>query len=187
MKTSLFVVAMISWISFAAAAQVGSNPPEGEQQQIVVNDASKLLAALTELTALHDSDIGNKCGKVLYDFGDSDARGSMIADMNILKSFMGNVQEEARLLQTAAEAKNGGPLKTIPAVLDKDGKLVTPEQLSPIQIELNDKINKLTLTNRPIAKLFRVKMKDLNVGTKEHQNPIAGSTISYAAPIIDFK
>jgi hypothetical protein len=185
-KVAVFTIGLLFSGGVVSAAQVSDNPPQGDQQMIVVNDASKLLAALTELTSLHDGDIGNKCGKVLYDFGDSDARGSMIADMNILKNFMANVQEEARQLQSAEEQKNGGPLKTIPAVLDKDGKVVTQEQLSPAQIELNDKISKLTFVKRPIAKLFRIKMKDLNVGTKEHQNAISGDTVSNAEPVVDF-
>ena len=186
------VVAFFILASAAGAAPTSDNPPAAQTEQIQVRKAIALANAIAAVTGLHEEIVGQGANQrsVMMPYNlSADTRWSLTDDLSALNAMIETAQKVQKQLVADAEAKApddakdaAGHLKAKKdAVLDAAGKVVVDAVASPEQTALNDELQKIMDSERPVAKLFHVKRADLKLA----DNPIPGLTLDALKPIID--
>jgi len=168
-----------------AAEKTNSLPPPDVTETISVTKAIEMRNALQFLLGIHDTIVGQGSGQKIiqspYDFN-TDALWALIDDKNFIAKFLDTAEEARKALISEAEAKNGGPLQPkAAAVYDANGNMTRAEVPSEAQTALTAKVQELFGSERPITKLFHVKLGDLNL----KDNRIPGDTLESLVRIID--
>jgi hypothetical protein len=188
MKTFSMMVCVIAMVTTAFAAETppdGKSPAPANQETIVVSKAIALRNAIAVVTGFHDEIVGQgasaKAIQMPYDLS-ADTRWALNDDANALDVLIKNAQSIQKTLTDEAETKNGGPLKMKKEpTFNSNGDITSQGELSDMQVSLNKKIQDLLDSDKPVAKLFRIKRGDLKLGV----NAIPGSALSGLSPIID--
>jgi hypothetical protein len=188
----LSAVAIFALLGFAAAlsrpalaAQVSDNPPTGQTEIIQISKAVALANSIAAVTGLHDEVVGQGASAHAVSMPyaiSAETRWALTDDLGALNAVIEQAQKKQKATVDAAEKLNGGPLKPkTPAVLNANGVVITPAELSDAQIALNADLQKLADSEVSVAKLFHIKRGDL----KLNDNPIPGMTLDAMRPIID--
>jgi len=160
--------------AIAALLMFGANSRGAEKsdtpaatEMIVVSKAADLLNALNALGG-HEESFGQGANQrvimVPYTLS-ADTLWAVADDITALRKVVVTYQETVKALTDQAAAKNGGKLSEDPAVAKA----------------LADQIQKLFDSERPVAKLFRIKRGDLKLG----ENKIPPAVLSSLGPILD--
>jgi hypothetical protein len=188
MRIVTVIVALLALAPAAAlAAEKTKTPPPLDTETIVVSRAVELLNALSFVAGYHDRVVGEKIVSVPFDLGatpdrGADVRWALTDDISALRKVVTTAQDIQKQLTQTAEAKAGvGPLQPRAAVTDAKGNVTEPARLSEAQVELNEQIQKLLDSERPVDRLFRIKREDLKVGVNQFPGPI----LSALEPILD--
>ena len=189
------ILAAALFASTAMAAPQSATPADTET--IVVSKAYDLLNALNAIGVQHEELVGQgptqKVIAMPYYFS-ADTLWAIADNVTALRKVATTFEETRRQMQLAAEAKNGGALNpSKDAAMDANGNIAKPEVPSPEQRALAEAIQKLFESERPVAKLFRIKRGDLCLGGKSNSpdcpkdaaNKIPPGVISLLDPILE--
>lgn len=167
MKKTMIAALMLGTLMIPGGSAAPQSPTPADTEMIVVSKAVDLLNALNQLGG-HEEIVGQGASQrvvtVPYNFN-ADTLWAIADDITALRKVVVTYQDTVRALTAAAEAKNGGEVK--------------PEM--PAAKTLTADIQKLFDSERPVAKLFRLKRADLKLG----ENKVHPGIISSLAPILD--
>lgn len=196
MKKFVIIAAILG----AAISTVNAEPKSdasSSTEMIVVSKAYEAFNGLNAISAMHEELVGvgsaQKVIAVPFQFS-PDTIWAMADNTGALRKVIATYEEVRKNLVAAAEAKNGGPLKPKrEAVLDANGKTVTPEEPSAEQKALAEEIQKLFDSERPVGKLIRLKRGDLCIGgntnsptcPKDAANKIQPMVINMIVPVME--
>ena len=183
----VFVVVLS--ISPALAAEPDAAAiPDKLSEKIVVSKAIDLLGALNAVTGNHDVIVGEGSSahttSVPYNLS-ADTLWVMTDDIKILRSFYETVQETVKKL--AAQARAVHPDIDTPkkeAAYDANHNLVSAAVPSDALIELNKKIQELSDSERPIAKLGHIRRADLKPAMSSDAH-VSGQVLATLLMIVD--
>jgi hypothetical protein len=190
MRAALIALLLISSPTLAAVA--ASDLPPAQTETIQVRKAVALANAIAAVTGLHEEIVGQGANQrsVMMPYSlSADTRWALTDDLSALNAMIETAQKVQKQIVADAEAKapddakdEAGHLKAKkPPVLDAAGKMIADAVPSPEQVALNDELQRIMDSERPVAKLFHVKRADLKLA----DNPIPGVTLDALKPIID--